>query len=50
MGSDDVIRYGNYVMIAKWRLSWIRHLGFLEFPKLQDNERKIIKRIRTNIK
>ena len=31
--SDDVTLRGNKVMIAKWRPSWIRHLGFLDFPK-----------------
>ena len=39
-GSDNVKLLDNYVLISKWRPSWIRSLGFLISQKL---ERKVIK-------
>ena len=32
---DDVMSRDNYVMMSRRRPSWIRHLGFQNFPKRQ---------------
>ena len=42
--SDDVILRGNKVMIAKWRPSWMRHLGFLDSLKTSNKESSKIER------